>query len=91
MDLQKEFEKEKGYDCFVYRQDYAGAHQYKDGFSDDYVEWLESKVNNVALDYVSQRSELLLAFFDELDELPMGLMHYDREKVVENFIANNCG
>ena len=52
MDLQKEFEKEKGYDCFVYRQDYAGAHQYKDGFSDDYVEWLESKVNNVVLDDV---------------------------------------
>ena len=52
MDLQKEFEKEKGYDCFVYRQDYAGAHQYKDGFSDDYVEWLESKVNNVVSDDV---------------------------------------
>ncbi len=40
---------------------------------------------------VSQQRELLLAFFDELDELPMGLMHYDREKVVERFIANNCG
>ena len=52
MDLQKEFEKEKGYDCFVYRQDYAGAHQYKDGFSDDYVEWLESQVNNVVSDDV---------------------------------------
>jgi hypothetical protein len=52
MDLRKEFEKEKGYDCYAYRQDYAGAHQYQDGFSDDYVEWLESKVNNVALDDV---------------------------------------
>ena len=40
---------------------------------------------------VSQQRELLLAFFDELDELPMGLGHYDREKVVEDFIANNCG
>ena len=52
MDLQKEFEKEKGYDCFAYRQDYAGANQYKDGFNDDYVEWLESKVNNVVSDDV---------------------------------------
>jgi hypothetical protein len=40
---------------------------------------------------VSQQRELLLAFFDGLDELPMGLTNYDREKVVEDFIANNCG
>ena len=51
----------------------------------------QSKVNNGVLDGVSQQRELLLAFFDELDELPMGLMHYDREKVVERFIDNNCG
>lgn len=54
MDLRKEFEKEKGNDCYAYRQDYAGGHQYKDGFNDDYVEWLESKVNNVVLDDVSK-------------------------------------
>ena len=53
MDLRKQFEEEKGHDCYAYRQDYAGSHQYQDGFSDDYVEWLESKVNNVVLDDVS--------------------------------------
>ena len=47
--------------------------------------------NKLNLGCVSQQRELLLAFFDELDELPMGLMNYDREKVVEKFIANNCG
>lgn len=50
---------------------------------------LENKQLRIGI--VSQQRELLLAFFDELDELPMGLMHYDREKVVEKFIANNCG
>lgn len=39
---------------------------------------------------VSQQRELLLAFFDLADELPMGLSHYDREKIVEEFLANNC-
>jgi hypothetical protein len=53
MNLREEFEKEKGYDCYAYSQDYAGAEQYKDGFNDEYVEWLESKVNNVALYDVS--------------------------------------
>lgn len=43
------------------------------------------------LHFVSQQSELLLAFFDLADELPMGLSHYDREKIVEEFLANNCG
>ena len=51
----------------------------------------EEKVKKLNIPNVSQHRELLLAFFDELDELPMGLGHYDREKVVENFIANNCG
>ena len=54
MELRKEFEKEKGYNCYAYRQDYAGGNQYKYGFNDDYVEWLESKVNNVVLDDVSK-------------------------------------
>ena len=40
---------------------------------------------------VSQQRELLLAFFDLADELPMGLSNYDREKIVEEFLANNCG
>lgn len=50
MDLRERFKKEKGYDCYAYRQDYAGSNEYKDGFNDDYVKWLEEQVkNNVAL------------------------------------------
>ena len=52
MDLRKEFEKEKGHDCYAYLQKYAGANKEQDGFNDEYVEWLESKVNNVVLDDV---------------------------------------
>lgn len=54
---------------------------------DAYVEKMKQALS---IAFVSQQRELLLAFFDELDDLPMGLVHYDREKVVENFIANNC-
>ena len=46
---------------------------------------------SLVIDSVSQQRELLLAFFDLADELPMGLIHYDREKIVEEFLANNCG
>ena len=53
MDLRKEFEKEKGHDCYAYLQKYAGANKEQDGFNDEYVEWLESKVNNGVLDDVS--------------------------------------
>jgi len=64
MDLRKEFEKEKGHDCYAYLQKYAGANKEQDGFNDEYVEWLESKVNNIVLDDVSKQSELLKAFID---------------------------
>ena len=46
-------------------------------------------VKKLTIPNVSQQSELLLAFFDLADELPMGLSHYDREKIVEEFLANN--
>jgi predicted aminopeptidase len=64
MDLRKEFEKETGCDCYAYTQEYAGAKTYRDGFNDNYVEWLESKVNNGVLSDVSKQSELLKAFID---------------------------
>ena len=53
MDLREQYKKEKDYDCYAYRQDYAGAKMYQDGYSDEYVEWLESKVN-VTLGSVSK-------------------------------------
>ncbi len=54
----------------------------------DYYDIAEELLN---LFSVSQQRELLLAFFDLADELPMGLGNYDREKIVEEFLANNCG
>ena len=44
MNLREQFKKEMDYDCYAYRQDYAGAHQYQDGFNDEYVEQLEDKI-----------------------------------------------
>ncbi len=55
-----------------------------------YKEILASDIDDLfSLYIVSHQRELLLAIFDELDELPMGLNNYDREEVVENFISNN--
>ena len=62
MELREKFEKENGHNVYAYRQDYAGARPYQDGFNDEYVEWLENKVQNLSLCAVSQRSELLTAF-----------------------------
>jgi hypothetical protein len=59
MELREKYEKENGHNVYAYRQDYAGARPYQDGFNDEYVEWLESKVKNLSLCAVSQRSELL--------------------------------
>ena len=49
MNLREQFKKEKDFDCYAYRQDYAGAHQYQDGFNDDYVEWLEESVKRLPM------------------------------------------
>lgn len=62
MELREKFEKENGHNVYAYRQDYAGARPYQDGFNDEYVEWLENKVQNLSLCAVSQRNELLTAF-----------------------------
>jgi len=44
MDLREKFKKEKGFSVMAIRQDYADQSPYEDGFCDEYVEWLESKV-----------------------------------------------
>ena len=41
-DLRKEF----GEDVYAYRQEYAGAPTEKDGYSDEYVQFLEQKLQN---------------------------------------------
>jgi len=46
MDLREQFEKENGFGVMAIRQDYAGQTPYEDGFCDEYVEWLENKLNN---------------------------------------------
>lgn len=68
MDLKQKFEEDKGFDVYAYRQEYAGASVNKDGFNDDYVEWLESKVKILSLSGVSQRSDLLKAFLKNADD-----------------------
>jgi hypothetical protein len=49
MDLRKEYKEETKYDCVAYTQDYAGARPYQDGFTDEYVEWLENKVKKLTI------------------------------------------
>lgn len=61
MDLREKFKKEKGFGVMAIRQDYAGQRPYEDGFCDDYVEWLESKVKNQSIS-ISQQRELLIDF-----------------------------
>lgn len=49
MKLREKFKKETGFTAIAYRQDYGGQKPYEDGFADEYVEWLESKVENLSL------------------------------------------
>jgi len=42
--LRKEFTKETGISVKAIRQDYPGQKPYEDGFCDDYVLWLESRI-----------------------------------------------
>jgi len=65
MELREKFEKEKGHNVYAYRQEYAGAKVEEDGFNDDYVEWLESKVKIFSLSSVSS----CYAVFDEEDNI----------------------
>jgi len=91
MDLKQKFEEDKGFDVYAYRQEYAGASVNKDGFNDDYVEWLESKVKILSSSGVSQQRELLNAFqkhyqSDGYDDE----MSFDWN--ISNFLkAFNCG
>lgn len=57
--LREQFEKENGYDVFAYRQDYGGQPKYKDGFSDDYVKWLEVKCEKLMdeVEYLKEKNE----------------------------------
>ena len=46
-DLRKEY----GEDVYSYRQEYAGAKMEKDGYSDEYVHFLEQKLTSDNIDY----------------------------------------
>ena len=60
MDIREQFEKETRESSFAYLQKYAGAPIEKDGFSDEYVEWLESKVKKLNIDDVSNNEVALI-------------------------------
>ncbi len=85
MELRKKFEEEKGYNVYAYRQEYAGASVEEDGFNDDYVEWLESKVKILSLSGVSQRSELLKAFIKDADNKGNIVLIESEQKCIEDF------
>ncbi len=85
MELRKKFEEEKGFNVYAYRQEYAGASVEKDGFNDDYVEWLESKVKIFSLSGVSQRSELLKAFLKNADDKGNIVLIESEQKTIEDF------
>ena len=85
MDLKQKFEEDKGFDVYAYRQEYAGASVNKDGFNDDYVEWLENKVKILSLSGVSQRSELLKAFLKNADDKGNIVLIESEQKCIEDF------
>jgi hypothetical protein len=85
MDLREKFKKEKGYGVMAVRQDYSGQRPYEDGFCDDYVEWLESKVKNLSISIVSQRRELLLAFLNDAEERLNIVMLEPKDKTIDDF------
>tara|TARA_R110000824_G_C14969476_1_gene652925 strand:+ start:502 stop:765 length:264 start_codon:yes stop_codon:yes gene_type:complete len=85
MELREKYEKENGHNVYAYRQDYAGARPYQDGFNDEYVEWLESKVKNLSLCAVSQQSELLKAFLKNADDKGNIVLIESKQKCIEDF------
>lgn len=85
MELREKYEKENGHNVYVYRQDYPGARPYQDGFNDEYVEWLESKVKNLSLCAVSQRSELLKSFLKNADDKGNIVLIESEQKCIEDF------
>ncbi len=85
MELREKFKKETGDSVMAYRQDYGGQTPYEDGFNDEYVEWLESKVKNLSLCAVSQRSELLKAFLKDADNKGNIVLIESEQKCIEDF------
>lgn len=60
MNLREEFEKETKDQLYYWFQQYAGASMEEHGFSEEYVEWLESKVKNLSItDVVGASAEQL--------------------------------
>ena len=86
MELREKYEKENGHNVYAYRQDYAGARPYQDGFNDEYVEWLESKVKNLSLCAVSQQRELLQCFC-KLANITHDTVNRDIEEAIYRFNA----
>lgn len=86
MELREMFEKENGYNVYAYRQEYAGAKPYQDGFNDEYVEWLESKVKNISLCAISQQSELLNVFLKNAENKGNIILIESVQKCIEDFI-----
>lgn len=85
MELREKFKKETECSVMAYRQDYGGQTPYEDGFCDEYVEWLESKVKNLSLCAVSQRSELLKAFIKDADNKGNIVLIESEQKCIEDF------
>ena len=42
------YKEETGKDCYAYIQKFAGDSWHKDGFSDEYISWLEAKIDELA-------------------------------------------
>ncbi len=85
MELREKFKKETECSVMAYRQDYGGQRPYEDGFCDEYVKWLESKVKNLSLCAVSQRSELLKAFIKDADNKGNIILIESEQKCIEDF------
>ena len=45
--LRELYKEDTGYDCHAYIQKFAGDSLHEDGFSDEYVLWLEAKVDEL--------------------------------------------
>tara|TARA_R110002012_G_scaffold185773_1_gene352358 strand:+ start:187 stop:354 length:168 start_codon:yes stop_codon:yes gene_type:complete len=43
-ELREEFKKQNKGSVMAFRQDYSAQRPYEDGFSDEYVEWLEENL-----------------------------------------------
>lgn len=85
MEQREIFKEEHGFDCYAYRQDYAGAHQYQDGFNDEYVEWLEMKISKLSLCDKTQKNELLEAFLKHADGKGNIVLIENEKKIIEDF------